>query len=364
MRKKGINLLGFVIIVISLTCAATGNAFSQNISRDPSDLAPYGATPRPNGATVTLVAHERTGTLDAGPDGVVDTGDDVRYGFFTFGHDENDPTTGKVPGPFIRAKQGNTITFKLKNPGTNAHTHSIDLHAVMGFMGGATVLKATPGNEATLTVELMHGGLFMYHCVGEGASNIPSIATHISNGMYGMILVEPKGGGGLFKADVKKAEKEFYVMQSEFYTTAPTCCAVGSLDIGKGLAEHPDYVVFNGRAGVERTTLTFNPSGNIVTPVVMSVSKGDDVVVYFGNMGPNHISSPHMIGGMWDREYHQGDVQSKPLRSIATATVPAAGTAVFAFEVPQTPESPSIFVLVDHAVFRVAKGALGLMIAP
>lgn len=360
MKRGLVFLLGAVAIVFSLTCAGIGEALSQNISRDPTEFAPYGlplSRTTPTTVNITLHAHERVGTLDAGPDGVVDTGDDVRYNYFTFGHSA-DPTSGKVPGPFIRVLQGDTVNFTIVNPATNSHTHSIDLHALKATGGGATTLITAPGTTASLTAEVMHPGLFVYHCVGEGASNIPSIAHHIANGMFGMILVVPRTGGFPFRIDSKKADKEFYVMQSEVYTTQPTCCAVGDVDLGKGLLEEPDYVVFNGRAGVERTTLTFNPSGNIVTPVVMSVNLDDDVIIYFGNLGPNFTSSPHMIGDMWDREYHLGDVLSRPLRNIGTSSVPAAGTAAFAFKSMKT----GLFVLVDHAVFRVAKGALGAMV--
>ena len=63
---------------------------------------------------------------------------------------------------------------------------------------------------------------------------------HIANGMYGLILVQPKDG-------LPPADKEFYVMQSEFYTTGnygdP---GLQQFSMDKALAENPTYVVFNG----------------------------------------------------------------------------------------------------------------------
>jgi nitrite reductase (NO-forming) len=38
------------------------------------------------------------------------------------------------------------------------------------------------------------------------------VAQHITNGMYGLILVEPEGG-------LPPVDREFYVMQGEIYTT-------------------------------------------------------------------------------------------------------------------------------------------------
>ncbi|MGR3310423.1 MAG: multicopper oxidase domain-containing protein [Candidatus Brocadiales bacterium] len=365
MKKAVSFLLGFVIIVVSLTCTGIGVAFSQDISRAANDFTPYGlplGRNKPATVDVTFHAHERIGTLDAGPDGVVGTGDDVTYKFFTFGHSD-DPTTGKVPGPFVRVLEGDTVNFTLVNPATNTETHSIDLHAVKGSMGGAAVLSAAPGNSASFTFKVSRPGCYMYHCVGEGASNIPSIAHHIANGMVGMILVEPRKGGKWFKKDLRKADKEFYIVQMEYYLAGfdpanPPAANPHDWDVGNVLAEHPDYVVFNGRAGVERTTLEFNPSGNIVTPVVMSVNINDDVIIYFGNSGPNLISSCHMIGEIWDREYHLADLLSKPKRNIQTTPVPAMGASVFAFRTLVE----GLYVFVDHSIGRVAKGALGAMV--
>ena len=51
-------------------------------------------------------------------------------------------------------------------------------------------------------------GLYVYHCA---AAPIPQ---HIANGMYGLLLVEPKSGPGI----LPPVDREFYVMQSEFYT--------------------------------------------------------------------------------------------------------------------------------------------------
>ena len=63
------------------------------------------------------------------------------------------------------------------------------------------------GRRSKLRFKALNAGLYFYHC----ATASPSIPEHIANGMYGGILVEPVGG-------LKKVDKEFYVVQSEFYT--------------------------------------------------------------------------------------------------------------------------------------------------
>ena len=51
----------------------------------------------------------------------------------------------------------------------------------------------------------LNPGLFVYHCA------TAPVAMHIANGMYGMILVEPKEG-------LPKVDHEYYLMQGDFYT--------------------------------------------------------------------------------------------------------------------------------------------------
>lgn len=362
MKKSVILLLGFVIIAIYLVSAGIGDAFSQDISRDPTEFAPYG---KPLGRTssttvdVTLHVHERTGTIDAGSDKIVGTADDVTYNAMTFGY-SSDPTTGRIPGPFIRVLEGDTINVTLDNT-LGLATHSIDFHAIKGYRGGMTKLTAEAGDTATFSFQLLHPGLYVYHCAADGV--IANIATHIANGMWGMILVEPKKGGKYFRNDVKNVDKEFYIMQCEFYLDGDpgltTSYTPGNYEfdlLGKGLAEAPDYVVFNGRAGVSRSTIASS-----APPVDIDVNKDDNVIIYFGNMGPSLLSATHMIGDIWDREYEEGDVLSPPRNNIQTSTVPPASTVIWAFK-PLVKESEGGYnVLVDHAIFRVAKGALGLM---
>lgn len=362
MKKSVILLLGFVIIAIYLVSAGIGDAFSQDISRDPTEFAPYGkplGRTSPTTVDVTLHVHERTGTIDAGSDKIVGTADDVTYNAMTFGY-SSDPTTGRIPGPFIRVLEGDTINVTLNNT-LGLATHSIDFHAIKGYRGGMTKLTAEAGKTATFSFQLLHPGLFVYHCASDGA--IVNVATHIANGMWGMILVEPKKGGKSFMRDVKNADKEFYIMQCEFYLDGDpglqTSYAPGNYGfdlLGKGLAEAPDYVVFNGRAGVSRSTIASS-----APPVNIDVNLGDNVIIYFGNMGPSLLSATHMIGDIWDREYEEGDVLSPPRNNIQTSTVPPASTVIWAFK-PLVKESEGGYnILVDHAIFRVAKGALGLM---
>jgi len=139
--------------------------------------------------------------------------------------------------PDDRVRLGDTIELHLKNETTSAFPHSIDLHAVTGPGGGAVFTQTNPGQETSFTFKALNAGLYVYHCA------TPSVAHHIANGMYGLILVEPAGG-------LPAVDREFYVMQGEVYTEQPFG-STGHLDFSeaKMLAEAPEYFVFNGAAG-------------------------------------------------------------------------------------------------------------------
>lgn len=251
--------------------------------------------------------------------------DGVEYDFWTF--------NGKVPGPMIRIKEGDTIEFTLKNNEESAMNHSIDIHAVNGPGGGAGATEVEPGEKKTFKWKSLSPGLYIYHC----ASN--PIPTHIANGMYGMLLVEPKEG-------FSKVDREYYVLQSEFYTKG-AYGEKGFQDFSdeKALLEHPDYVVFNGSVGA------------VTGKGALTAKVGETIRIYIGNAGPNLISSFHVIGEIFDRVYHEG-ATGKPAENVQTTLIPVAGTAIVEFKV----DNPGTYILVDHAIFRaINKGAVGLL---
>ncbi|MEO6567339.1 MAG: multicopper oxidase domain-containing protein, partial [Opitutaceae bacterium] len=124
--------------------------------------------------------------------------DGVEYTFWTFG--------GTVPGSFIRIREGDVVEFHLNNHPSSKLPHNIDLHAVTGSGGGASSTFTAPGHSSQFTFQALNAGLYVYHCA------TAPVPMHIGNGMYGLILVEPKEG-------LPKVDREYYVMQGEFYTT-------------------------------------------------------------------------------------------------------------------------------------------------
>ena len=249
----------------------------------------------------------------------------VKYAFWQF--------NGHVPGPFIRARVGDTLEVHVTNSDDSGMPHNVDLHAVTGPGGGAKVTTVVQGEERIAWFKLLHPGLFIYHCAA------PPVMDHIANGMYGLILVEPAKG-------LPRVDREFYVLQSEFYTKE----AVEGSDTlefshEQGLVEHPRFVVFNGKAG------------SLVGDGALKAKTGERVRIFFGNAGPNLISSFHVIGEIFDNVYREADLISPPAHSVQTTLVPAGGATVVEFGL----DVPGDYTLVDHAIFRVEQGAVGFL---
>ena len=402
-------------IILFMFAATSAYALETEITSAP-DVPAFISRTMPETVEVHFEAREIVGDLAEGK----------RYKFWSF--------NGTVPGPMIRVRLGDTVEFHLSNHSSSQFPHNIDIHAVNGPGGGASISLVAPGEERVFRFKTLHPGLYIYHC----ASPIPSIPAHIANGMYGLLLVEPKHG-------FARVDQEFYVFQSEFYTQLsededlsaqkvekkPEVKPVelreeqGQLEenfeenilessgekakeeknesfmdslmnslfgsssdskkesdisdvqkelpesfvgavvdepmdspvsekkyllefsLEKGAKEQPDYVVFNGRQGA------------LLGENALKVNVGEKVRIFFGNIGPNGISSFHIIGEVFDRVYLEGAVNGIVNRNVQTTLVPSAGAVIVEFTI----DVPGDYLLVDHSIFRIDKGAIGMITA-
>lgn len=286
-----------------------------DIAKNPSDIpSPVGRN-YPQEVDVEIEAKEVIGEMTDG----------IMFNYWTY--------NGQVPGPFIRARVGDKINLTLKNHPSSLHHHSIDLHAVNGPGGGATVTMVKPGESKTFSFKALNPGLYVYHCAH------PNVATHMAHGMYGLILIEPEEG-------LPMVDKEFYVMQGEFYSTGNLGKkGLQVFDAQKMIDGQPEYIVFNGK------TQALNGK--------MKVNVGDKVRLYVGNGGVNLISSFHVIGEIFDNVYPEASVGSEPHHNIQTTAVPAGGASIVEFKV----DVPGKYIIVDHALARLDRGAWGVMTA-
>jgi nitrite reductase (NO-forming) len=289
---------------------APAAADAVSVSQDPN------AVPKPLGARAPQFVKYAIETVEL--EGKLDDG--TTFTYWTFGR--------KVPGPMLRVKKGDTVEVKLTNNPNSKAVHSIDLHAVTGGLGGGEHTQVAPGETKTITFKALNPGLYVYHCA------TPSVAHHISAGMYGLILVEPEKG-------LPKVDKEFYVMQGDLYTDhAFGTKGHHAYSPEKAADELPTYYLFNGAVGA------------LTKEHQMTAKAGETVRVYFGVGGPNKVSSFHVIGEIFDKVYSEGSTNTVK-QNVQTTLVPAGGATIVDFKV----QYPGKYLMVDHALSRVAKGA-------
>lgn len=134
-------------------------------------------------------------------------------------------------------------------------------------------------------------------------------------------------------------------MQGEFYTTGTLGKQGLQIFDSRALLDgNPQYIVFNGKT-------------QALTVDNMQVQVGQKVRIFFGNGGVNLISSFHVIGEIFDYVWQEASLTSTPLTDVQTTLVPAGGATVVDF----TPQVPGNYVLVDHALSRVERGAWGVL---
>lgn len=230
-----------------------------------------------------------------------------------------------VPGPTVRLRVGDTVDFTLVNGAPMPH--SIDFHAAE-IAPDRAYRNVMPGDSVHFRFIPRVPGAFMYHC------GTAPVAAHISNGMYGALIVDPR--------TPRPPAQEFVFVQSEFYLGPPAGAdSLRSLAWEKVLNAAPDYVVFNGVAARYAT----HP---------IQVTAGKPIRLFVVNAGPNRTSSFHVVGAIFDRVLADGF--GRPFEGMQTWNVPVGGGAVFELRLSEA----GLYPFVTHAFADATKGAVGV----
>jgi nitrite reductase (NO-forming) len=259
----------------------------------------------------------------------------VKFSAWTFGD--------HVPGPTVHARVGDRIKFSMTNrsdepvPGVRLTAapmmHSMDFHAAM-VSPQDKYRSIAPGQTIEFEFTLNYPGVFMYHC------GTPMILEHIASGMYGAVVVEPKNGYPT------KVDREYVVIQSEFYTKAPQKgdkSGVYTLDGDRVRAKAPTYTVFNGRY-----------NGMVDQP--LPAKPGERVRLFVLNVGPSKTSSFHVVGTIFDRVWLEGNPDNQ-MRGMQTVLLGSSNSATIEFMIPE----PGSYIMVDHHFANASQGAIGLI---
>lgn len=329
---RAIVLLTLIMVSVAMAFALIFDGVSHRQAAAGPPSSPGNASAvahgmaRPNGhvVNVNLTSVETDQTIvPAGP-GVTP----VAYQVWTF--------DGTAPGPVIRVHLGDTVHFTLHNASTLGMQHSIDFHAAMtpwaNLPSGSGPLTGNyqpvnPGETKTFDWVAMLPGVFMYHC------GFPPVLEHIANGMYGAIIVEP---------DNLPKEREYVLVNSEFYPGAKAIKGVYYGDFTAMQAATPKYVVWNGVADQYKT----NP---------LVARPNEKFRIWVVNVGPTLTSAWHVIGTMFN-SYADGNL-ANVIYGDQTYNIAPGGAAMFELQVPD----PGLYPFVTHAFAYTDRGAVGLI---
>jgi len=257
----------------------------------------------------------------------IDNAGKIKYAAMTF--------NGTMPGPTVRVTEGDIVEFTLINPATNAFVHSMDFHAaivdVLDEFSGVN-----PGESKTFSFEANYAGLFLYHC---GASPMPM---HISRGMFGVIMVDPKEG---FSKDFPKPDREYFIVQSQFWPDP--------LNID-GMMENTGWskTLINGKA------FHYSPVHDSDATLVLQSKPGELVRIHYVNANINNVASMHPIAGIWDRVYINGSPKNI-LYDMQTHLVPVSGSA--SYDIVSPADRSTNNAIVDHNMSSAMRGGITVL---
>jgi nitrite reductase (NO-forming) len=271
---------------------------------------------------------------------IVEIAPGVKFSAWTFGD--------QVPGPTIHARVGDRIRFSMTNrsdepvPGVRIAEapmmHSMDFHAAM-VSPQDKYRSIAPGQTIEFEFTLNYPGVFMYHC------GTPMVLEHIASGMYGAVVVEPRGGYPT------RVDREYVVIQSEFYVKP---------DPRKRRVEGaPLYVLDGARLRAAQPTHTvFNGVHNGMVAKPLTAKPGERVRLYVLNVGPSKTSSFHVVGTIFDRVWLEGNPDNQ-MRGMQTVLLGSSNSAIVEFMIPEK----GAYVMVDHHFANASQGAIGLISA-
>lgn len=250
---------------------------------------------------------------------VVSIAPGIRYDAWTLGD--------TAPGPVIHVRQGQKVVVTLVNKAPMPH--SVDFHAAQ-VAPNLAFSDVMPGKSKSFSFIAATPGVFMYHC-----GTAPAFV-HIANGMYGAIVVEPKG--------LPPAQKQYVLVASEWYLNSPGTKSPAALDLTKATQMTPDWVTWNGYAGQYKAhPLTAMP--------------GQTVRFWVVDAGPNLNTEFHVVGTILSRAWINQDMVDAPQHDIQTAVVAAGGGGVFDVHI----DKPGIYPFVSHSFASVNMGEVGLL---
>jgi len=267
---------------------------------------------------ITMTAKETTVEVD---------NKGTKYAAWTF--------DGTIPGKTVRVTEGDIVDFKLINPKSNKESHSMDFHAAeVDVLDEFAPVK--PGETKHFKFKAKRAGVWMYHC---GAS---VMAQHIARGMYGVIIVDPKGG---YTKDFPKPDREYVLVQGQYFPDADNYKAMLA-NVGSAGS------LINGKM------FHYDPVHDPAASLVLQSKPGERVRIHFVNANINDPVAFHPIAGIWDRVYLNGSPKNI-IYDMATYGV--AVSEGLSADIVSPADKPTNNAIVDHRMGSALSGAITVL---
>lgn len=192
---------------------------------------------------------------------------------------------GTIPGPVLRATEGDRVILHFINKTPMPHT--VHLHGDHDEKDDGVFQMVKPGGSYTYDFIAGPPGALMYHC------HVMPVTQHVRMGLYGALIVDPKGG--------LPPAREYVLVAGEY-------------DTKDQLTNNPEYVFFNGYAD----QYWDHP---------LEVRTNETVRVYYVNMGASPAYGFHIHGTIFDA-YQSGIWGNAPVK-VQTWEVAAGNGAIF-----------------------------------
>lgn len=242
---------------------------------------------------------------------------------------------GTIPGPLVRVREGDTVDFTMHNNKENKQSHSMDFHAArVDVLDEFSPVK--PGQDKAFQFRADYPGVFIYHCGADAMSE------HISRGMYGVIIVDPKEG---YSAAYPKPDREYVIVQGDLFKDGTSANDI-TLNSGKIAA------LINGKI------FHYDPVHDPNAGLTLESKPGERVRVFFVNAQINDSVAFHPIAGIWDRVWDNGNPKNISY-GMQTVTVAPAHAATFDLISPA--DRPTNNALVDHQMKNALRGAITVL---
>ncbi|MCV0400020.1 MAG: multicopper oxidase domain-containing protein [Nitrosarchaeum sp.] len=192
MDRTIIMILAIVSLGVSLglflfDSQVTLQTFAENQAHSPQTI------------TFTVIAEDTTLEISPG----------IRVEAWTY--------NGTIPGPTLRATEGDRVIINFINHGKLPHT--MHFHGDHNEKNDGVFQEVLPGESYTYDFIAEPAGVFMYHC------HVMPVSEHVRNGLYGAFIVDPKEG--------LEPAREYVLVKGEY-------------DLEDQENWTPDYVFFNG----------------------------------------------------------------------------------------------------------------------